>query len=321
MASYVAARDSETDARVEWPGKDWLPAMSKLPGTRWSDQAIRQAVAPMRVGRSLKPLHWPDGARVAVCLSWDLDNETSRLAHGEVSPVALSWGEYGAVQALPRILAVYDRYGLPGSFFVPGAVGLLYPELVEAFRTRPQHEIGVHGWIHENPELLDDREEEARLLNRAIQFWSDALGKRPMGYRAPHWAFSAHTLALIREAGFLYDSSAMGMDDPYELMADGKPTGLVELPVDLALDDAPYLWMPGGAMPSAELAFTVFREEFDQAHAEGGLFMLTLHPMVAGRRSRIVHFERLIDHIRAKPGVWIATARDIAAYVRTAGGL
>lgn len=286
------------------------------PGTRWTDEFIVQAVAPMRVGRRLTPKQWPAGARVAVCLSWDMDNESFLLASGETAPIKLSLGEYGSAQALPRIMELYDRHEIPGSFYIPGVVGLLYPALVAEIKSRLRHEIGIHGWIHENPAVLNDRAEEERLLQKSIDFWTHALGKKPSGYRAPYWAFSTHTLDLIRKAGFEYDSSAMGMDEPYEILSHGKPTGIVELPVSWTLDDAHYFWLPGGALPSPRLAFEVFQDEFDRAHEEGSLFMLTMHPMITGQRSRMSHLDKFISHMKSKGDVWFATAHQISRYVR-----
>jgi len=69
---------------------------------------------------------------------------------------------------------------------------------------------------------------EEELLNRAIDYLTKATGKRPVGYRAPAWAFSPYTLGLLTKAGFLYDSSMMAMDQPYELISNGKDTGLLE---------------------------------------------------------------------------------------------
>ena len=58
----------------------------------------------------------------------------------------------------------------------------------------------MHGWIHESPPALASRAEEERLLTRAIDYLTRATGKRPVGYRAPGWAFSEHTMGLIRGA-------------------------------------------------------------------------------------------------------------------------
>src|SRR6185369_385545 len=103
--------------------------------------------------------------------------------------------------------------------------------------------------------------------------------------------------------------------EPYELVANGKPTGMIELPVSWLLDDAPYLWWPGATLPSGRLTFEVYKEEFDQAYSEGSLFMLTLHPMISGYRSRMKHLARLIEYIKSHPNIWFASAREIAEYV------
>ena len=285
------------------------------PGTKWTDEQLKEAVAPLRAGRKLTPKSWPNGAKVAVCISWDMDNETFELASGNTAPITLSMGEYGTASALPRIMELYDRHKIPGSFYIPAVSGLLYPEMVKELTKRPQHEIGVHGWIHESLPDIDDKAEEERLLNKAIEFWTKATGKKPVGYRAPAWAFSKHTLELIRKAGFEYDSSAMSMDEPYELMSNGQPTGMVELPVDWILDDYPY-FISNGALPSPELIFKVYKDEFDRAYKEGTMFMLTLHPMITGHRSRIEHLDNLITYMKSKPGVWFATGQEIADYVR-----
>ena len=285
------------------------------PGLKWTDEQLRQAVAPMRAGRKLTPKSWPNGAKVAVCLSWDMDNETFNLAAGTTAPVVLSQGEYGAASALPRIMELYDRHNIPGSFYIPAVTGLLYPEVVKELTKRPRHEIGIHGWIHESLVDLDDRAEEERLLNKAIDFWTKATGKKPVGYRAPAWAFSKYTLDLIRKAGFEYDSSAMAMDEPYELMSNGQATGMVELPVDWILDDYPY-FTSSGALPSPELIFKVYQDEFDRAYKEGTMFMLTMHPMISGHRSRIEYLDKLVANMKSKPGVWFATGQQIADCVK-----
>ena len=283
------------------------------PGLKWSEAQIREAVAPVRAGRKLTPRTWPNGAKVAVCLSFDVDNE--QMARGETLPVPMSSGQYGATTGLPRVLRLLDRHRVPASFYIPAASLVVQPSIAQDILKAGHHEIGVHGWIHENLPTLNNAAEEERLLNQAIEHLTKATGKRPVGYRAPSWAFSQYTLPLIRKAGFLYDSSMMAMDEPYELVANGQPTGLVELPVEWILDDAPYFGRTG-ALPSPESIFKVYRDEFDVAYEEGTMFMLTMHPHVIGHRSRAVHLDRLIEYMKSKPGVWFATAEQIAGYVR-----
>jgi hypothetical protein len=101
-------------------------------------------------------------------------------------------------------------------------------------------------------------------------------------------------------------------------VSNGRPTGLVELPVAGMLDDEPY-FTRGGSLPSPELIFQVYRDEFDMAYKEGGMLMLMMRPHIIGHRSRFVHLEKLVNDLKSKPGVWFATAEQIATYVKEQG--
>ncbi|MBI4471585.1 MAG: polysaccharide deacetylase [Acidobacteria bacterium] len=277
---------------------------------------IRAMTNEVRAGRKLTPARWPNNARVAVCLSFDVDNETiSGLSAGNAPPVELSAGEYGAMSALPRILNLLDEYAIPASFYIPAVSAQLHPAMIEEIKKRGRHEIGVHGWIHENLLTLNNAAEEERLMNQAIEYLTTVVGKRPRGFRAPSWVFSRSTRGLIRKAGVLYDSSMMAMDEPYELMSEGQPTGMIELPVEWILDDAPYFGRTG-SLPSPELIFEVYQDEFDVAYEERTMMMLTMHPHVVGHRSRITHLADLVSYMKSRPGVWFATAEQIATYVK-----
>jgi peptidoglycan/xylan/chitin deacetylase (PgdA/CDA1 family) len=292
-----------------------LPAQ---PGTRWMDDQLRAAVAPARVGQKLTPKSWPGDARVAVCLSFDVDNESYLLARGETSPTTLSAADFGAETGLPRILQLLDKYQVPASFFIPAVSALLHPEMIPAILKSGHHEIGVHGWIHESLVALNSESEEERLLNRAINYLTEATGKRPVGYRAPAWAFSRHTVGLLQRSGFLYDSSLQAMDEPYELVSNGEPTGIVELAIDWTLTETPYLGR-GGTMPSPELLYQLYKEEFDGAYEQRTMFVLTLHPHVSGHRAPLHHLDQFIAYMKSKPGVWFATGEQIARYVKQSG--
>lgn len=90
------------------------------PSIEWTPQQIADAVAPVRACRKLTPPSWPNGARVAVCLSFDVDNETLGLNRGNTAPVSLSAGEFGAVSGLPRVLELLDpTRSRPRSFSRP----------------------------------------------------------------------------------------------------------------------------------------------------------------------------------------------------------
>ena len=144
-----------------------------------------------------------------------------------------------------------------------------------------------------------------------------------MGARGPSDLASRYTMGILKKAGFLYDSTLMAMDEPYELVLNGQPSGLVELPVSRYLDDRNTLAASRfgpSALPSPELVFEVYRDDCDVAYEEGTLFLLTLHPHLIGMRSRIDYLDDLIRYIKSKPNVWFATAEDIARYVKQQGG-
>jgi len=292
-----------------------------LPGTRLSVDQLKAQMFHVSAGKRLKAA-WPNGARVAVGLSFDVDNATAALSTGNLDYEILSRGEYGAVDGLPRLLRMLDRQQVPASFFIPAASAVLHPEMIkQIMNARPgssaAHEIGVHGWIHERLPLLNDEKEEQRLLDLSLETLTKMIGKRPVGYRAPSWKFSGWTMGQVKAAGFLYDSSLMASDDAYEILLDGKPTGVIELPIERILDDAPYFGSNAdGSNPSLSDVYEVFQSEFDVAYEEGGLYLLTMHPHMIGHRSRAAMLERLVQYMKGKPGVWFATHEQIANHVK-----
>jgi peptidoglycan/xylan/chitin deacetylase (PgdA/CDA1 family) len=294
-------------------------AWSQTPAWRLSSAEVKEILGQVRAGRSLQPSSWPNGARVAVLLSFDVDNETPTLSSAQdprtASIGALSKGEYGARIGLQRVLDALDKHRIPASFFIPAMSLELHPEMTGAIKRSGRHEFAVHGWIHEqNPTL--EAAVERDLVLRARDALERITGTRPVGYRAPSWNFSPNTLRILREAGFLYDSSLMSDDRPYELVQDGQPTGIVELPVEWILDDAPLFDPRGNNYASPREVLQVYIDEFDRAWEERGMFILTTHPHIIGHRSRIIVLEKLIEHIQAKGGAWFATHRQAAEYVR-----
>lgn len=290
------------------------------PGWQWSNDTVMKVVNAVRAGRSLRPKVWPGGARVAVLLSFDVDNETVSLRFGEPTVGALSQGQYGSRVALNRVVDLLDRNRIPASFFIPAMSLMIAPQQVDVIKKSGRHEFAVHGWIHEmNTTLPGPIEKE--LVQRAMDTLTAMTGSRPVGYRAPSWNFSPNTMRIVRELGFMYESSLMADDSPYELLQDGQPTGIVELPVEWILDDAPLFNPQGNAYMNPRDVAQVWIDEFDRAYAEGTMFLLTMHPHISGHRSRIVALERLIAHIKSKPGVWWGTHRAAAEYVRAQAGM
>src|SRR5918998_212420 len=189
--------------------------------------------------------------RATVCLTFDFDAISLWIGpQGAASPSMISRGEFGAVGAR-RILRLLDRFGVPATFFVTGHTAETYPAIVREIAAAG-HEIGHHGYLHENPAALGSVEREREVLAKGLRALDRVAGVRPVGYRSPAWDNSPHTVELLLEFGFRYESSLMGddftpywcrvgdvirPDGPYEF---GPEVDLVELPVSWVLDDFPH---------------------------------------------------------------------------------
>lgn len=270
----------------------------------------------MSAGRSLLPRRWPDGANFAAAISFDLDHETPWEGLGAISPQILSAAQYGTRRGLPRILDVLEGEGVPASFFVPAVAIRRYPEEITQVVARG-HEVALHGLRHERPWTLSDAQERETMYE-AYEIFEAETGSRPRGYRAPSLDPSTTTLALLEELNFLYDSSLMSDDDPYELVVHGETVRMVEIPTEWTRDDATYLlmdrWSTLRPSISPREVIHVWRSDWHRARVEGGLFQLTLHPDIIGHRSRIDVLTTLLTEIREEGTCWFATHEAVARY-------
>ncbi|MDH5537035.1 MAG: polysaccharide deacetylase family protein, partial [Betaproteobacteria bacterium] len=195
------------------------------------------------------------------------------------------------------------------------------------------HEIGHHGWTHRAPASLSREEEEAELA-RANEQIRQLTGRPARGYRSPTWDLSPHTVELLIEHGFHYDSSMMGADYmPYRVRRGdvielerpavfGKPTPLIEMPVSWALDDFPhfeYLRTANWIMPGLMNAGAVLQNWLDdfaylRANLDWGVITYTFHPYVIGRGHRMLALDRLIATLKGEGAVFMRAEEAAAEY-------
>ncbi len=272
----------------------------------------------------------PPGA--TVCLTFDFDAISLWIGpFGATSPSMISRGEFGVV-GVRRILRLLDREGIRATFFVTGHTAETYPDAVRDI-VAAGHEIGHHGYLHENPVALETRHREEEVLLRGLEALDAVASVRPVGYRSPSWDTSPHTVELLLAHGFRYDSSLMGDDfTPYRCRIGdtvqqdgpylfGEETGLVEMPVSWVLDDFPhfeYVSLRGNlrnpGLSAASKVEEVWREEFAFMHRDvpGGVFNLTMHPQVIGRGHRMLMLERFVAFVREHDGVRFAALGEAA---------
>ena len=275
--------------------------------------------------RPADPIEWPSGFRSAVTLGFDMDDESVVLTINPENRTRLSvmsHQAYGAVTGMPRILAMLKRLELRATFFCPGYTAERYPELVRRVRDEG-HELAHHGYLHEAIQGMTEQQ-EADVLDRGLDALERVAGIRPVGYRAPMWETTYSTARLLLDRGFLYDSSLMDSDVPYEL-AESTTHGarsIVEIPVSWSLDDwEQYAYLPdvfgSGLIEDPAKALAMWSAELVESREVGGCFAITAHPFLSGRLSRLRVLETLITRMTESGDVWVTTAQDVARHTRS----
>ena len=258
---------------------------------------------------------------------------------GEDSPCDISRGVFAGEVGTPRLLKLFDRFGIKTTWFIPGHSIETFPDEMAAVAAAG-HEIGMHGYAHENP-LMMSREQEAAVLDKSIALIEKLQGGKPSGYVAPWWEFSNTTIEMLIERGIIYDHSLMHNDffpyyartgeswskidygQPAETwmkpMDRGRPTPLVEIPASWYIDDLPPMMFMKAAPNSHGFVNPrdieeLWRDQFDWVYREYdyAVFTITIHPDVSGRPQVLMMHERLFAHMAKHPGVTFTTFETIA---------
>ncbi len=259
---------------------------------------------------------------------------------GEDSPDDISRGMFAAEVGAYRLLKMFKKFGLTTTWFVPGHSAETFPDAMKAV-VDAGHEIGVHGYSHENPLAMMPDQEEI-VLDHCIEIITKLAGKRPTGYVAPWWEFSMVTNELLLKKGIKYDHSLMHDDhhpyyvrvgdswtkidyskQPQEWMKPlvrGEETDLIEIPANWCLDDLPPMMFVkkspnsfGFANPR-DIIDDMWKAQFDYVYREYdyAIFPMTVHPDVSGRPHVIMALERLTQHMLSHPGVRFVTMDEMA---------
>lgn len=258
---------------------------------------------------------------------------------GEDSPDDISRGLFAGEVGSPRLLKMFDRMGIKTTWFIPGHSIETFPEQMKAVADAG-HEIGIHGYSHENP-IAMTREQERAVLDKSIDLVSKLAGRAPTGYVAPWWEFSPVTNELLVERGIKYDHSLMHNDfHPYYVrvgdewtridysaqpeswmkpLTRGQETGLIEIPANWYLDDLPPMMFIKKAPNSHGFVNPrdieqMWRDQFDWVYREidYAVFPMTIHPDVSGRPQVLLMLERLFEYIKGHEGVRFCTMDEMA---------
>jgi peptidoglycan/xylan/chitin deacetylase (PgdA/CDA1 family) len=251
----------------------------------------------------------PSAGGAALALTFDLDAEAAWLAAGghEHRLSTRSEARYGLGRGLQRVLDLLARHGAPATFYVPGATAVRHPDAVRRILDAG-HEVGHHGHDHRRTHEIGPADERAE-LERGLEALA-GLGVTPRGYRSPAWELTPHTLELLGELGFGWDSSLMEDDRPYTIAAGSRR--LLELPVHWTLDDRPALGRTALAGGDPERLGAAWGVELESAAAEQRPLTVTAHPEVVGRPARLAAVDVVLE-AAARLGVPALTHAAVAA--------
>jgi peptidoglycan/xylan/chitin deacetylase (PgdA/CDA1 family) len=249
-------------------------------------------------------------------LCFDVDGETTALSEDPDLAsrlTTMSQCEYGPKVGVPRLLGLLDHLGIPATFFIPSYIASHHPGMTRTVAASG-HEIGAHGHLHEKLAHLSPGEEEA-ILQKSLRILEEITGVRPVGHRAPWFEINPGTPDLLKSNGLLYSASMMGDDVPYL-----HANGLVEIPGQWMLEDweqfafnAEPAW--GFVPENCEKVYDLWIREYEAMRDFGCCFVLTLHPWLSGRPSRVRLLERIVRDIQADGSAWFATGTEIAQYL------
>lgn len=282
----------------------------------------------MRDTETFEKIKWPNGARCAVMLSFDVDADTiwkngaRDLPGGDAFLRANSVGNYGPNCAVRRIMDILEEHHVPATFFIPAKVMEDYPELCREIDARG-FEIGHHGYHHERYVDLTEAQQRA-IIEKSQRIFKEIIGKEAIGYRTPSGDWSKDTARILNEMGFQYSSSMRGDDRPYRTVIDGVETDFIEMSPKWDLDDFVqfalnlYPAEPSGQdrIAGIEQVYENFSQEFDGYYEEGLCFVIQCHPQIIGSPARLRMYARLIEHMQEHSDVWFAFGSQIADWWR-----
>lgn len=252
--------------------------------------------------------------RLLAAITCDFDGESVlffRRQSGSPKPFMneLSLRQFGPQVGMRRVLEMASRLTVPLTVFVPGRMVDRYPDLVKAIHDGG-HELGLHGYDHEDVTQLTVQEEQA-ILSRSLETMG-RLGSGPFGYRSPIWALNPWSLKLLLDAGVAYDSSLMNQETPFMLQ---NPDGrlLPEIPIQWTLDDMPYYrYIPTqhDVRPLAGFqTMEIWEEEIRGLLHFGGVPVLTIHPYLSGRAGRLRALEDLLTRLKGEGITFVSLAK------------
>ena len=279
-----------------------------------------------------KPLKWPNGARLALILTfnleyWDLLKDTTEPYYAGGPPALpdplpgnvpdfhnYTWREYGQRVGIWRLIDTFDAAGAPASCTMNAKMGLERREAVDAALERGW-ELVAHNY--EQGDLLtnyhDDRDAEAKLIRETLEVYEKVVGRKAKGWLSSSLRGTENTADILAEQGCIFLCDYMNDEQPYLIRTPSGP--IVSTPYSVEINDFTFFHRRG---MSTQMVLELLKEQFDELYREGEasgrLMNVGLHPHVAGHPYRIRALREFLAYAKGFDGVWWATREDIAEW-------
>jgi peptidoglycan-N-acetylglucosamine deacetylase len=256
----------------------------------------------------------PDGRRAAISVCFDNLGEARDVGEG-TWPAGRPYGAHpSAVQALPRILATLTQLRVRASFFVEGWNLQVYLDQIDAI-VDLGHDLGLHGWVHENWGRLPV-DQATELLDRSTAA-AARLGVALQGFRPPGGLLADSTLHLLHERGVSF-CSPLGE-------AVTLSHGVAVLPFQWTAVDG-YHYLPElaelrrrqgdrGEVASPAQCATALRHTLRAVIDAGSYTALTFHPFLTLDPEAHLVARDVIAEVSSDKDVWCAPCSEIARWV------
>ena len=265
------------------------------------------------------PIRWPNQAKCAVLFTIHVDGDSIYNGDREPAYRAETYGNYGPLRAVDRLLDLTSRKGIPCTYFIPGQIMKRYPEMTKQIASSG-HEIAAHGYAHEDFGLLTP-DQQIKAIDAADRAIEAVTGCLPRGFRLPEGGCTKETPQILIDHGYLYDSSFHDHDLPYFLNSNDGNGSIVEIPFHWELQDFPYFAF-GPHFTPGESRIAIYDDvlenwlcELEAACDLGCCYVVKFDPQTIGSPGRIFMFDKILETMKER-GMWITTCGEMASYIR-----
>lgn len=273
-----------------------------------------------------KPLKLPDGARVAVWVTPNIEHFhydkpaislTGMTAGFQPDVLNYAWRDYGARVGIWRIMDILDRHGVVATAALNSECCAFYPQIIEAGRDLGW-EWMAHGQSNSVLNVAESEDEESAMIRDVLDTIERHTGTRPRGWLSPALTETHNTLDILAEEGVEYIADWCNDEQPYAMKV--RKGTMTAMPYTLEIGDIPVFLEQGG---SGEDFHQMIVDQFDVLYEDGidnaRVMSIAIHPFLTGHPFRAKYFDKALAHIRQRDAVWIATGSQILDWYRSAG--